>query len=313
VVYDLVTGMGQVESHVLTEWQNDSSGPRVDVLKPGFFGAVRQIRQYCRDQGIDVVHLHKDKFALHALLLSVTGIKCVLTVHGCGWRLARWPLPFRAAVFMMDCLVCLWGPRVVFVGERDWAFFQRLFWFRKLHLIKNGVTTTNGSSDKAKGMVYVGRLSPEKNIMNLIQAAESSTTCLDLYGPFDRHDPDYQPTVLETLGECRHVHWRGILSFDQVRQTLSRYRYFVNPSYSEGLPISVLEAAAEGLYLVLSDIPPHRLLGFPACTYVDPDHLSLANLSTNGSDGASNRDHAGRTFGMDAMITAYQDVYGGTL
>jgi glycosyltransferase involved in cell wall biosynthesis len=310
VAYDLVVGMPHVESHVLTEWRNDSPWPRVSTLERGVLGAVGQIRRYCRDQAIDVVHLHKESFTPHALLLSLSGVKCVLTVHGCGWRLSRWPLHFRAAVFLMDCLACSWGPEVVFVGERDWRLFRRLAPFRRVHFIRNGVNGGRHATGLSKSqMVYLGRLSPEKNVLGLIEAAEFCGVALDLYGPFDKHDPTFQDTVLNRLRQCPHVHWRGPVPFDKVRETIAGYRAFVNPSFSEGLPVSVLEAAAEGLYLILSDIPQHHLLGFPACSYVNPAHLSFADVPWNSLDGESNREHVGVAFSLDKMIHAYEEIY----
>ncbi len=310
VAYDLVMGMPHVESHVLTEWPSDSPWPRVSTLERGIRRAVGQIRRYCRDQAIDIVHLHKESFTPHALLLSLKGVKCVLTVHGCGWRLARWPLHFRAAVFLMDCLACQWGPEVVFVGERDWRLFRRLAPFRPVHFIRNGVNGVKHAAGALKSqMVYLGRLSPEKNVLGLIQAAESHGVELDLYGPFDKHDPTFQDTVLGRLQQCTHVRWRGPVPFDKVRETIAGYRAFVNPSFSEGLPVSVLEAAAEGLHLILSDIPQHHLLGFPACSYVNPAHLSLADIPWDSLDGEGNRRHVVAAFSLDKMIHAYEEIY----
>ena len=312
VAHDLMVGMKGVESHVLTEWNNDSPQARVGVLEPGILRAVRQIRRYCREQAIDVVHLHKESFTPHALLLSLMGIRCVMTFHGCGWRLARWPLYLRIGVFLMDCLACLWGPRVVLVGERDWQLFRRLFFFRRIYFVRNGVSSERCAAGTSKSfMVYLGRLSPEKNILGLVRAAESCGVELDLYGPFDKHDPGYRISVLNLLDRCEHVRWRGVVPFDEVRQTLAQYRVFVNPSFSEGLPVSVLEAAGEGLHLVLSDIPPHRLLGFPSCCYIDPFRLDLANIPWSTLDGEQNYEHVRTAFSLDGMIQAYEEIYKG--
>lgn len=310
VVYDIVTGMEHVESHVLTEWGNGSSKPRVEVLKPGVVAAFRQIQRYCHEHDINLVHLHKESFIPHALLLSLAGVKCVLTIHGCSWRLARWPVHYRAGAFVLDCLACLCGPRVVFVGRRDWVFFKRVFFFRRVCLIQNGVgEAVNSSSVKNGQMVYLGRLSPEKNILTLIRASESEGIELDLYGPFDKHDPKFRESVLDLLQTCTHVRWLGGVPFDRVRETISAYRIFVNLSYSEGLPISVLEAAAEGLYLVLSDIPQHRLLNLPACAFVSPDRPIFAGLFTDARRGIMNREHVRKAFSLDKMVREYVMLY----
>ena len=310
IVYDLVQGMEEVESHVFTEWNGYADRQRVRPLEPGVRGALRQIRRYCRDEAIDIVHLHKDRYIPHALLLSLAGVRCVLTVHGCGWRLARWPLYLRIPMFILDCAACFWGPTVVFVGERDWRLFKRLFLFRRLRLIRNGVEVRCPcATERREALVYVGRLSSEKNVLNLIRCAESSAIPLDLYGPFDKHDPGFEIMVQETLTGCQYVRWHGPIPFDQVRPTIRQYRGFVNPSFSEGLPVSVLEAAAEGLYLVLSDIPQHRLLDFPACAYVDPHAMNLGALPGTLPNGAENRKRIEEAFGADKMVSSYLAVY----
>mgnify|MGYP000697205758 CR=1 FL=1 len=100
IVYDLVEGMEGVESHVFTERSSPEDLPRVLPLDSGGLGAVKQIRRYCREQAIDVVHLHKNRYIPHALLLRLAGIRCVLTIHGCAWRLSRWALYYRLPMFL---------------------------------------------------------------------------------------------------------------------------------------------------------------------------------------------------------------------
>lgn len=107
VVYDIVTGMRQVESHVLTEWKPIRPQENVNVLEKGFFPAIRQIRHYCKDNTIDIVHFHKEVFILHALVLQAIGIRCMVTIHGCGWRLSRWGLHFRIALLSLTAWLVL--------------------------------------------------------------------------------------------------------------------------------------------------------------------------------------------------------------
>ena len=163
---------------------------------------------------------------------------------------------------------------------------------------------------KKDGMVYLGRLSPEKNILRLIEAAEAAGVEVDLYGPFDRRDNKFRKAILERLQSSRYANWKGSVALEYIQSTLSMYRVFINPSFSEGLPVSVLEAAAEGLYLVLSDIPQHRFLKMPACTYVDPYALDLTcALSIRNSEGKCNREHVKREFDVRRMVEAYSEIH----
>jgi glycosyltransferase involved in cell wall biosynthesis len=310
VVYDIITAMPQVQSYVLAEWHPASRGEHVCVLEKGFLPAVRQIRDFCRARAVDVVHLHKETFIPHALLLQTLGLRCILTIHGCAWRLARWIWYYRAALFLFDCLACVFLRCVVFVGRHDREFFKKLIFFRRLPLIGNGVTSYDiHPADRAKRLVYLGRLSPEKNILGLIRAAEKAHLDLDLYGPFDKHDPEFQQTSLRLLDQCKHAVWKGPIPSQAVQSTLAGYSTFVSLSFSEGMPVSVLEAASVGLRLILSDIPQHRLLRFPSCTYVSPHNPELDESMVFQGSGELNRTHAQDHFSVERMADQYLSLY----
>jgi glycosyltransferase involved in cell wall biosynthesis len=86
---------------------------------------------------------------------------------------------------------------------------------------------------------------------------------------------------------------------------------FINAALFEGLPLSVLEAADKGLYLVLSDIPQHRLLRMPECSYVDPYALNLTEaLPVRENMGQANREHVRHEYSIHKMLKAYKEVYG---
>ena len=308
--YLLVKGMPDIENHIFTEWEPEIDYPRVMALPKGLFRQLRKARAYMKENSIDLVHLHKETFIPLGLLLKLTGHRCILTVHGCAWRLKRWPFHVRTLLFFLDCLACCLLDRTVFVGEYDWRLFKRIIFFRKLYLIRNGVDLREKPQSPGKGeMVYLGRISPEKNILSLINAAESSKITLDLYGPFDRHDPAYCTEVARQISCSSYVQWKGAVPFDATRKTLSMYRVFVNVSFSEGLPTSVLEASAEGLYLVLSDIPQHRLLEFPECIYVDPNNVLLTKAVLEKKYGLANRAHVNQFFSVNSMVQAYRKIY----
>jgi glycosyltransferase involved in cell wall biosynthesis len=310
--YWLVVKMPEVENHIFTEWEPETNSPRVKVLPKGLFSQLRMAHTYSKRKSIDIIHLHKEGFIPLAVLLKLAGHRCVLTIHGCAWRLKRWPFQTRILLFLLDCVACCLLDRTVFVGERDWQLFRKVLFFRKLYLIRNGVVVRRKlMSLKQDGLVYLGRISPEKNILSLIKAAETAKVNLDLYGPFDHRDGEFRETVLRMVRESRYVEWKGPVPFEAVAETLLKYRAFINVSFSEGLPTSVLEAAAEGLYLVLSDIPQHRLLRMPDCTYVNPHELDLSRiLLPVGKDaGIANHVHVQREFSLDRVIKAYSKIY----
>jgi len=309
-VYDIVSGMPEVESHIFTEWQSPDSQPRVKKLPKNLFSAWKQVRQYATENGIDVIHLHKETFIPLAILLELSGFRCVITLHGCAWRLTRWPLRYRLLLWLIDCTACLLVSRVVFVSEHDRRAFERYFKWKKLYMIPYGVVVRECCrATERNGWVYLGRISPEKNILSLMWAAEAAQLHVTLYGPMDRHDKQFQKEFLNTIRKSSFVKWKGPVPSDKVQSVVAMYRVFINPSFSEGLPISVLEAAAEGLYLVLSDIPQHRLLKMPECSYIKPYALDLRGIKPSKNMALVNRKYVEREYSMTRMLGAYSTIY----
>ena len=311
LVYDLTTIMPGVESHVLVEWGHSQEQPRVNTLPKGIMARRRMIHDYMVKNDIDIVHIHKSSNIPLALMLKLSRFKCVLTVHGCVWRRGetRWSHFTKLAMFIFDLMACISLDKVVLVGKHDWMSFQSLFPSKRISLVQNGVVVeTRHTCQPREGWAFLGRISPEKNVLNLIKAANQLSEKLTIYGPISPPNPKYERAFLHEL-EHSNVEWRGPILPDHVGPTLAKHRVFVSPSFTEGLPFSVLEAAAEGLYLVLSDIRPHRLLDFPECSYIDPNNLDLGHLSSNTLNGNANRAHVANNFSMDKMIEGYLDIY----
>ena len=312
LVADLVDGLAEMESHVFVEQDHDGVFPRVHELSGNVLRQWRVARKYIRSQGIDLVHLHKTNSAPLGLLLKLSGVPCILTVHGCGWRRGekRWGPGVKAAAAILDFLACLFLDRVVLVGEHDWLSFKQFLPSRRVQLIRNGVSIgPQAPNGHRRGWVYLGRVSPEKNVLRLIEAADVLPDKLAIYGPISPPNARFEEAFRRRL-EGANAEWKGPVAGDQVRSVLSHYEVFVNPSSTEGLPFTVLEAAAEGLHLVLSDIRPHRLLGFPSCDYVDPEALDFASLlgGTNRK-GEANRMHVRQEYNVDTMRRSYLALY----
>jgi glycosyltransferase involved in cell wall biosynthesis len=167
-------------------------------------------------------------------------------------------------------------------------------------------------------VLFAGRLASQKNVLTFIQAL----ALLQGRRPFSAlvlgEGPDAaaaQSMVAETgLGD--RVHFVGYR--DDIWGLMKAATLFVSPSRFEGHPNVVLEAAACGTPLIVSDIPEHReFLDATTATLVPPeDAAALANAldaALGQPDQARARAKAGgrlaEVLGIEQAVAAYDEVY----
>lgn len=311
IVFDIVTGARAFESFALVDNNLDERGTVAIKRKSGFFSSFLQILEICKEKDIDIVHLHKETSIPVGMLLRIFRIKCVLTIHGFGWRVPRWSLLQKSILWILDCFSYISFNRVAFCSPNDYSCVNSYLKSRRLVCVPNGVEVNSEKSsvDLRRGGVYLGRISPEKNIVSLVSAANRAGLSLVVYGPIDERDPVFYSEIKSLIDSGQMV-WGGVVPHDKVRTVLRKYAVLLNVSFSEGLPVSVLEGASEGLHLVLSSIPAHKALAFPDVTFVDPNKVELSGVCAESTVASgSNIHHAQEFYSMDAMISGYSRIY----
>ncbi len=182
----------------------------------------------------------------------------------------RWPARVAELTALADHLVVL--------GEHEASALRAIGALeRPYDLVRNGAGLdwadgATGDAFRARlgigdYVLSVGRIEPRKNQLLLARALRDTDVDLVLIG--DTPKPEYAELV------CRHgrrVHLLGRLDHDGdlLRSAFAGARVFALPSWSEGAPLSALEAAAFGLPLVLSNRSSEREYLGPLATYVDP-------------------------------------------
>jgi glycosyltransferase involved in cell wall biosynthesis len=174
-----------------------------------------------------------------------------------------------------------------------------------------------------RGMIlYVGRFSPEKNLENLIPAlgiAASRNAAVAYLCGDGTHEAETR-SLIARLGLEESVRFIGYV--DDVWGWMKRADVFVSVSHYEGHPNTVLEAAACGTPLVLSEIAEHReFLDDSAALFVDrfdPNAITDAiDLSLREPGATRARTEAARRaverFSIGEMARQYDGVYGEVL
>lgn len=312
VVFDIVSCLeGQVETYILVDFEQEETHS-IKVTPNGYMNKLRFIYHFVKDNDIDVVHFHNETFIPLALLYSFVNRRILLTIHGCHFTNPKYNYFQRFSILVFDVLGAIFLPRLVFCSKVDKIKFSKWVPFRKIYFVANGVNPINKnietSNKQDETYVYLGRISPEKNLIRLIDVAEQSKRMVHIYGAFDDRKEEFNQKVKNVLNKSSYVKWMGSVPYSDVLDVLSQYKTFIYPSLSEGLPLSVLEAASCGLNLILSDIPQHKILNFPIVKYINPLSFEL-NQKFIGNEGHKNKEFVLQNYSTKQMANNYFKIY----
>lgn len=105
-------------------------------------------------------------------------------------------------------------------------------------------------SSREKRFLFVGRLSEQKNLKNLIRAFSQMELGLDLYGAGELEDE-----LRELAADVSaNVVFKGRVKNEELPEIYNRYKYFILPSFYEGMPKTLLEAMACGCICFGTDV-----------------------------------------------------------
>jgi glycosyltransferase involved in cell wall biosynthesis len=184
----------------------------------------------------DLVHAH---WLAAGIVAVFAGRPFVLTLQGSGsaGRFADLEVmrrtPRLAGAVLKRALV------VICVSEAL-AEAARRCGARDVRRIPNGVRIPRAVGREAEPaeVLYAGRLSPEKGIRDLVEAAVGLNLVVAGDGPLRELVPDAL----------------GLVPHDELERLYARAAIVVLPSYREGLPLAVIEAMAHGRPVVATAV-----------------------------------------------------------
>jgi len=259
-----------------------------------------------------------------AVVNSLTGLG-TLVIPG------RTPAPVRQGITLaLKWLVKRPGSQVIVQNPDDLAFVERLGASAdSIHLIPGwGIDTDHfamlSEPDAPVTAAYVGRMIEDKGVNVLIEAfarlrAKGVALELILAGDCDlRNLSSLQPDALEQLTSEHGIEWLGQVG--DIRDVWARAHFAVLPSRREGIPRSLLEAAACGRPIVATDAPGCRQVaraGETALTVPidDVDALVAAMAQMAGEParrkayGANARRLVEQAYSTDVICNRIVDLY----
>lgn len=113
-------------------------------------------------------------------------------------------------------------------------------------------------ADKIK-ITYAGKIAKQKGVKSLIKSLnklkyDKNLLSIDIIG--DGHDLDEYEEILSLAKKSNYnINFLGKIKQENLAQVLRHSHLFILPSFSEGLPLVVIEALASGCNVVTTDIP----------------------------------------------------------
>ncbi len=238
-----------------------------------------------------------------------------------GWVAARSGKPYVVQVWGTDIEVArrapalargvLQGARLVIAASNELADSARALGAQEVRVIPSGVDLPAQVGEEAYPLevLYAGRLSPEKGVLELVEAADGLNLVVAGDGPLRGRVPGAQ----------------GFVPHDELQQLYARAAVVVCPSRREGFGVACLEAMAHGRPVVATAVGGLRDLVVDGETGVvvpprDPGALRsalerlLADPELRRRLGAAGRQRARERFSWasvtDATLAAYAEAAG---
>lgn len=306
----------------------------IDVRRD--LGVVARLRHLMSSSDWSLVHAHGWKAGMAALLARYPSQRppLVLTLHNelsprfSGWR--RWliGLALDLSLRCSDAVICVSSPLQQTVESRCPSSASKLI------TILNGIdliglertATSAATEDRERGndrltVGTVSRMIPEKGIRDLLKAFVEVRTripgaMLSLVGDGPSRQEFEEEARLLGLGQGVVFHgWRT-----DAAAVMSSFDVFVLPSWSEGTPLTVMEAMGLGVPVVATDVGGVRdllthmqtglLVGPRSPEAIADAVVSLLRdpaLRARLTEAA--REHAYSSFGCETMIDRTVQVY----
>ncbi|HEX7302907.1 glycosyltransferase [Lentzea sp.] len=245
----------------VVRWPGGDIIDHYPVPKPGF---TKLLRSLC---GPDTVLMTHTRFywphAWAALFAKRNKIRRVHVEHGSS-PVQSGNAAVRFVAFLVDALtsqpVLRWADEVVAVSGSAGEFVRKLAG-REAKVLHRGIELEDGLGPRPRSgpptACFVGRLINGKGVADLLDATaavhrEGVDLKLRLCG--DGPAAAELRAKVASLGLTEHVEFLGAVDHDTALSEMAAATVFVNPSWTEGLPTTVLEAAAIGVTVVATDV-----------------------------------------------------------
>lgn len=287
------------------------------------FNTYRKLKQQCKNATGIILNNPFYIFPLMALFSARSNKKAIIvsTFHGKGFsknriirilNLLRIMLGINIASYLSNYLI--------FLTESDKTYFsQKIFGKSKAEscVIPNGVDITffqkrEKMHSSPFSVLFVGRLLKTKGVSDILTVAKKMSNQEIIFTFVG------EGTLKKDIQKTPNCNALGKLSAEQLLAVYNGSDLFILPSYSECLPMTLLEAMACELPVITT-----RIYDLPTLVRDDPNQLInvgdssdleqkisywFHNNNARKVAGAQNRAHVVQNYSQKMMIRQYQKL-----
>lgn len=273
VVRDLERHLSKsVEVKVFGLHGSDGHSPRPNGVISQRYGLDIKLARKIALWRPDIIHLH-GMFTFVSCSSLVSSKRCdvplVVSPHGMldPWALMNSPLKKQIFLSFVEKRVLKSAARVHVLNFAEWRALNVIVDdVKKLCIIPNGISKSKADVNTNNGsllrLLFLGRLHPKKGLSELLYGISSFKRFrpdltkfleLNIVGWGEVNYVTELKNLAKSLGVLDVVHFRGPAFEDDKERYFAAAHAFILPSFSEGLPVAVLEAWSFGLPVLMTD------------------------------------------------------------
>tara|TARA_Y100000310_G_scaffold25020_1_gene23969 strand:+ start:1147 stop:2205 length:1059 start_codon:yes stop_codon:yes gene_type:complete len=203
----------------------------------------------------EIIHVHHTKIWILLSPLLLFKNKIIYSFHGNFGVAIKKNLLQKLFIRLIIDYCTLFSRKLIFLTQGQkrnllkYASFKKTF-LKKAVMINNFVNKKDiiyKKKNKNKDILFVGRYEKLKGFWDLLKVSRN-TKKINFYFMGDNKMKTKQKNIINY----------GKIDNNKILKYYDKHSIFILPSYTEAFPITILEAMARGLVILVSDIPGMR-------------------------------------------------------
>lgn len=274
----------------------------------------------------DIIHYHAIGPCVPLVIAHIFGKKTVATIHGLNWKVDKWGSFASKYLRLGERIAAKYADTVITLSEGMHQYFLDTH-DRDTVLVKNAISPVPETSDgiirekygleKGSYILYIGRLSPEKGIQDLVSAYRKSAITKKLVVAGEAADTSFLDTLRTLAGDGGDVIFTGLVSGDLMNALYCNTALYVLPSHTEGLALTLLEALSCGANCLVSDIEENTSVAVKYAASFESGNVDdladklreCASRIKSPGEAEEQKKYISANYGYDSVIEKHMEIY----